>query len=68
VKNFYKEAESVTNRSEKDNKEFMDTNHIKATGADIPRPIVTFEESGLSKHILAKLKEVKFEKPSPIQS
>ena len=67
VKNFYKENESVTKRSDKDNQEFMDTNHIKVTGADIPRAVMTFEESGLSKHILAKLNE-KFDKPSPIQS
>jgi ATP-dependent RNA helicase DDX5/DBP2 len=46
----------------------LDSNHIKVTGDNIPRPVITFEESGLSKHILAKLKEVKFEKPSPIQS
>ena len=66
VKNFYKESESITNRPESENAEFLKTNHISVSGADIPRPIMSFEESGLPKHILAKFKEVGYEKPSPI--
>ena len=34
----------------------------------MPRPVMTFEESGFPKHVLSKIKEAGFEKPSPIQS
>jgi len=68
VKNFYKEPESVAKRSEKENEEFLKENFIKCTGNNVPKPCLTFEESGFPKHVLAKIKEAGFEKPSPIQS
>ena len=45
----------------------MAENHIKATGSDIPKPVQTFEESGLPKYLLDTLKmNPKFVKPSAI--
>jgi len=66
VKNFYVENELVAKRSEKENQDFLKENHIKVTGNNIPRPVMTFEESGMPKHIIAKCKDVGFEKPSVI--
>jgi len=36
------ECQSVKDRSEEDNRKFMEENHIKTTGTDVPKPVQTF--------------------------
>jgi hypothetical protein len=56
-KNFYKEKEVVTKRSESDNAEYLKKNFIKVTGENCPRPVITFDDIELPKHVHAKIKE-----------
>lgn len=45
-KNFYREADSVKNRSERQVEEFRNRKEIRVSGKHIPRPVETFEEAG----------------------
>ena len=45
-KNFYREAESVKGRSEKQVEEFRNQKEIRVSGKHIPRPVETFDEAG----------------------
>jgi len=67
VKNFYREAESVTNRTQADVDGFRKENFISTHGDNIPRPVQTFDESSLPKYLVDQLK-AEFDKPSVIQS
>lgn len=45
-KNFYREAESVKNRSEREVDEFRRRKEIRVYGKQVPRPVETFDEAG----------------------
>ena len=45
-KNFYREAQSVKNRSELEVEAFRNYKEIRVSGKNIPRPVETFEEAG----------------------
>lgn len=45
-KNFYREAESVTARSEREVEAFRAKKEIRVSGKHIPRPVETFDEAG----------------------
>jgi ATP-dependent RNA helicase DDX5/DBP2 len=45
-KNFYREADSVKQRSESDVEEFRKRKEIRVSGVHIPRPVETFAEAG----------------------
>ena len=45
-KNFYREATSVSRRSEREVSEFRNLKEIRVSGKHIPRPVETFEEAG----------------------
>src|SRR5271167_4837872 len=45
-KNFYREAESVSHRSEREVEAFRGKKEIRVSGKHIPRPVETFEEAG----------------------
>jgi hypothetical protein len=45
-KNFYHEAASVTERSEREIEDFRNKKEIRVTGKHTPRPVETFEEAG----------------------
>ena len=45
-KNFYREADSVKARSEREVDEFRRTKEIRVSGKHVPRPVETFEEAG----------------------
>jgi ATP-dependent RNA helicase DDX5/DBP2 len=66
-KNFYREAESVTKRSQQDVDKYMRDNFITTHGDNIPRPVTSFDESSLPKYLVDQLK-AEFDKPSVIQS
>lgn len=67
-KNFYTQAESVTNRSEKEIAEFRKKHEMTLEGKDIPRPIETFDEAGFPPYILQFLESQGFPNPTSIQS
>ena len=63
------EHENVRDRSEQDNKDYVDSKFIKVLGDNCPRPVQTFEESGLPKTLKQRLKDnTNFTAPSAIQS
>ncbi len=39
-------------RTEEENKRFLDEHYIKATGHKVPRPVQSFEESGLPQYLI----------------
>lgn len=45
-KNFYREAESVMGRSDREVEDFRRKKEIRVNGKHIPRPVETFEEAG----------------------
>jgi ATP-dependent RNA helicase DDX5/DBP2 len=45
-KNFYREAESVTSRSEREIEAFRAKKEIRVSGKHIPRPVENFDEAG----------------------
>lgn len=45
-KNFYREADSVKHRSEREIEEFRNKQSIRVAGKHIPRPVETFDEAG----------------------
>lgn len=45
-KNFYREAKSVTGRSEREVEDFRNKKEIRVSGRHIPRPVATFDEAG----------------------
>jgi ATP-dependent RNA helicase DDX5/DBP2 len=45
-KNFYKEAESVKKRSDREIETFRAAKEIRVSGKHIPRPVETFDEAG----------------------
>jgi len=65
-KNFYKEHPKVTERSEIESKRFLNEKEITVRG-NCPKPISSFEESGLPRYILNSIKNLGFDSPTPIQ-
>jgi hypothetical protein len=45
-KNFYRESEVVSSRSDREVEEFRRKKEIRVSGKHIPRPVETFEEAG----------------------
>jgi ATP-dependent RNA helicase DDX5/DBP2 len=45
-KNFYREADSVKRRSEREVEDFRDKKEIRVSGKHIPHPVETFDEAG----------------------
>lgn len=42
----------MRNRSDSANRQFMEENHIKVDGHNVPRPVTTFEEAGLPRYVV----------------
>jgi ATP-dependent RNA helicase DDX5/DBP2 len=45
-KNFYREADSVARRSDREIELFRNNKEIRVAGKSIPRPVETFDEAG----------------------
>lgn len=67
-KNFYQEAESVANRSEKEVEDFRKEKLMTIHGLDIPKPVTTFEEVGLPDYALKEVNKCGFPGPTAIQA
>ncbi|XP_063446291.1 uncharacterized protein LOC134725927 [Mytilus trossulus] len=66
-KDFYKESESVQNRSNEEVKEFYKKHQITLSNTDL-NPLETFEEAGFPDIINRKLQEESFTSPTAIQA
>ena len=67
-KNFYKEHEDVSARSDAEVKRIRDEVGITIHGAAVPKPVLTFAESNFPDYIQKTLIDAKFVKPTSIQS
>lgn len=69
TKNFYIEVPEISKMSEEQVSEYRRTiDGVRIRGKSCPRPVKTFAQSGLPGNILDRLKELKFERPTPIQA
>lgn len=67
-KNFYKENEAVTARSDAEIAEFRKKHSMTVKGTDIPKPVETFDEAGFPNYVLKEIKQQGFPNPTSIQS
>jgi len=66
-KDFYVESSEVSNRSEEDIERYR-TEHSMTVKGDAPRPIMAFEEAGLSDDIMQIIRGQDYTAPTPIQA
>lgn len=67
-KNFYKENEAVSARSDAEVSEFRKKHNMTVKGTDIPKPVETFDEAGFPNYVLKEIKQQGFPNPTSIQS
>ncbi|EDQ89948.1 uncharacterized protein MONBRDRAFT_387, partial [Monosiga brevicollis MX1] len=68
-KAFYTEVSDIARMTEEEVDQYKaEMENIKTRGKEVPRPIKTWGQTGLSKTILAILKQLKYENPTPIQA
>lgn len=69
TKNLYTEVDEIANLTEMDVEDVrLDMDGIVVKGDSVPRPITKWEQSGLHLHILATIRSLGLEKPTPIQA
>ncbi|CDW55278.1 ATP dependent RNA helicase DDX5 [Trichuris trichiura] len=66
-KNFYREPLVLRSRPRSEDEQFYSSNSVVVRGKSIPRPMLTFAETGFPEVILQQL-NANFEKPSVIQA
>lgn len=67
-KNFYIEHPDVTRRSEQEANEWRASKNIAVSGADVPKPVMTFDEASMPEYVLTEVLKCGFATPTPIQS
>ena len=67
-KEFYRESSIVRNRHQNELNEFLNENNVTVSGNKFIKPILNFNECDIPDGILNKIKEARYEKPTPIQS
>lgn len=67
-KNFYIEVKEISRMSAEEVSNYRKQLELKLHGKDIPKPIHTWPQIGLSTKILETIKKLNFEKPMPIQA
>lgn len=66
-KAFYREVREIERMKPEEVQTFRKENEFKISGKDVPKPIRTWNQTGLSSRILEQIKKMGFEKPMPIQ-
>nr|XP_029121270.1 DEAD-box ATP-dependent RNA helicase 42 [Elaeis guineensis] len=66
-KNFYIEAKEISRMTAEEVAAYRKQLELKMHGKDVPKPIKTWSQTGLSSKILDTIKKLNFEKPMPIQ-
>ncbi|XP_020577269.1 DEAD-box ATP-dependent RNA helicase 42 isoform X2 [Phalaenopsis equestris] len=67
-KNFYIEVKEIAKMTPDDVAAYRKQLELKVHGKDIPKPIKTWNQSGLTSKILDTIKKLNFERPMPIQA
>jgi hypothetical protein len=66
--NFYIEHPDVTKKSDQEAEAWRASKQIIVQGADVPKPVMTFEEASMPEYVLSEVLKQGFDKPTPIQS
>ncbi|KAI5673530.1 hypothetical protein M9H77_13894 [Catharanthus roseus] len=66
-KNFYIEVKEIARMSFEDVSSYRKQLELKIHGKDVPKPVKTWHQTGLSTKILEAIKKLNFDKPMPIQ-
>ncbi|KAL5544783.1 hypothetical protein UlMin_008567 [Ulmus minor] len=67
-KNFYIEVKEISRMTPEDVAVYRKELELKVHGKDVPKPIKTWHQTGLTSKILDTIKKHNFEKPMPIQA
>ncbi|KAJ2162754.1 ATP-dependent RNA helicase dbp2 [Coemansia sp. RSA 552] len=67
-KNFYVENEAVAARTQQEVDEYRRAHEMTVTGDTIPKPITAFAEANFPESVMAEIRQLGFENPTPIQS
>uniref|UniRef100_J3MQG5 RNA helicase n=1 Tax=Oryza brachyantha TaxID=4533 RepID=J3MQG5_ORYBR len=67
-KNFYIEVKDITKMTGEEVAAYRKNLELKVHGKDVPKPIKTWVQSGLTSKLLDTIKKLGFEKPMPIQA
>lgn len=67
-KNFYMEVKEIARMSLEDVAAYRKDLELKVHGKDVPKPIKTWHQTGLTTKILEVIRKMNFEKPMPIQT
>ncbi|KAM1324189.1 hypothetical protein PS2_044977 [Malus domestica] len=67
-KNFYIEVKEVSKMTPEDVGAYRKQLELKIHGKDVPKPIKTWHQTGLTNKILEMIKKLDYEKPMPIQA
>ncbi|KAL1193886.1 DEAD-box ATP-dependent RNA helicase 42 [Cardamine amara subsp. amara] len=67
-KNFYIEAKEISRMTQEVVNAYRKELELKVHGKDVPRPIKSWHQTGLTTKILDTMKKLKYEKPMPIQA
>ncbi|KAK6146970.1 hypothetical protein DH2020_017882 [Rehmannia glutinosa] len=67
-KNFYIEAKEISRMTSEEVASYRKQLELKIHGKDVPKPVKTWHQTGLSTKILDAIKKLNYEKPMPIQA
>ncbi|KAL2500272.1 DEAD-box ATP-dependent RNA helicase 42 [Forsythia ovata] len=67
-KNFYIEVKEISRMTSEDMSTYRKQLELKIHGKDVPKPIKTWHQTGLSTKILETIKKLNYERPMPIQA
>ncbi|KAJ0263675.1 DEAD/DEAH box helicase domain-containing protein [Hirschfeldia incana] len=67
-KNFYIQVKDISNLTQEEVNTYRKQLEIKVHGKDVPRPIKSWHQTGLTTRILNTIKKLNFEKPTPVQA
>lgn len=67
-KNFHIEVKEISRMTSEEVATYRKQLELKIHGKDVPKPIKTWQQTGLSTKILEMIKKLNFEKPMPIQA
>ncbi|RCV29934.1 hypothetical protein SEVIR_6G050400v4 [Setaria viridis] len=67
-KNFYIEVKDITKMTTEEVVAYRKELELKVHGKDVPKPIKTWVQSGMTSKLLDTIKKLGFEKPMPIQA
>lgn len=67
-KNFYIEVKEISRMTQEEAAAYRKELELKIRGKDVPRPLKTWNQTGLNNKVLDVIKKAGFEKPMPIQA